>query len=261
MNCAIVGLVRGYSGQKSKYESLIVRNNSIQKHINKDNKYKMILFHEDNFIDEDKKYVEESCDLNLEFVNISYIFKLYNKELLKQVKDLDRFGVGYRMMCRFNSYYIWDLVSKFDYILRVDEDIEILNIENNFFENMNKENAVFLTGKFISETHQFTNETLPDQIKFETKSNNLNFYNHAFPYTNVYASKVDFWLQDNLNSQLKNISTSDFQFINRWGDLPILGCFLNIYSDKNSFKKFRNLTYIHGSHGKKVDSKKTNIFR
>lgn len=261
MKCAIVGLVKGYSGHRNQYNKLITRNNSIYRHINENNKYKMILFHEDNFLEEDKEYVQSKSKLELNFVNITNMFSFQNKELINQVKDLKRFDVGYRMMCRFNSFYIWNLVSKFDYILRVDEDIEILKIDKNFFEKMSQENLIFLTGKFVPETHQFTNETLPNKIKLETNTGNLNFYNHLFPYTNVYASKVDFWLQDNLNTHLRNISTSDYQFINRWGDLPILGSFLNIYADKESYSKFNNLKYYHGSHGKKVNSNKTKLFK
>ena len=49
LKIAIVALVRGYPNRKHLYESLIKRNNSIYKNINKfrNNKADIILFHED----------------------------------------------------------------------------------------------------------------------------------------------------------------------------------------------------------------------
>ena len=56
-------------------------------------------------------------------------------------------------MCRFNSLYIWELTKQYDYILRVDEDVIIRKISNNFFKIMKQNNLVFLSGKFVEETH------------------------------------------------------------------------------------------------------------
>ena len=40
-----------------------------------------------------------------------------------------KFSLGYRLMCRFNMYHIWDEVKEYSHILRVDEDIEILKFD------------------------------------------------------------------------------------------------------------------------------------
>ena len=223
MNGAIVGLVRGYLGNLENYNDLIQRNISIDETFNKKSNYPLILFHEDNFIKSDRDYVQENSPSKIEFINVSNLFKLKDESLLNSIQDLDRFNIGYRLMCRFNSLFIWDFVKDFDYILRVDEDIVIKNIDNSFFETMKSSNIVFKTGSFVSETHTYTNKTLPGAISKKTGLNEQKFYNHKFPYTNVYASKVDFWLQDELNKNLKSIVKSNDQIINRWGDLPILG--------------------------------------
>ena len=47
-------------------------------------------------------------------------------------------------MCRFNSLYIWELTKQYDYILRVDEDVIIRKISNNFFKIMKQNNLVFI---------------------------------------------------------------------------------------------------------------------
>ena len=52
-------------------------------------------------------------------------------------------------------------------------------------------------------------------------------YNHRNPYTNVYATKVDFWKQHDVWSLLSTISLSNSQLINRWGDHTVQGILLN----------------------------------
>ena len=45
-------------------------------------------------------------------------------------------------MCRFNMYHLWDEVSNYEYILRVDEDAEIINFDPYVFEYMKSKNIV-----------------------------------------------------------------------------------------------------------------------
>ena len=61
-------------------------------------------------------------------------------------------------MCRFNMFHIWEEVSEYDYILRIDEDSELLNIDPYIFEYMNKHEIVFITGRFSKEIHRLTNK-------------------------------------------------------------------------------------------------------
>ena len=61
-NVAIFGLVRGYEGNLDKYSDLITRNNSIYDLVisKLNNPYYMILFHEADLIEEDKKFIREN---------------------------------------------------------------------------------------------------------------------------------------------------------------------------------------------------------
>ena len=45
-------------------------------------------------------------------------------------------------------FHIWEEVSEYDYILRIDEDSELLNIDPYIFEYMNKHEIVFITEDF-----------------------------------------------------------------------------------------------------------------
>ena len=143
-------------------------------------------------------------------------------------------------------FHIWNKVENYDYILRADEDVEVLKFNPHIFEYMDSNNITFFTGRFSKEIHRKTNETLPDYL---TKNTNLDvdrIYNHKFPYTNFYASKVDFWRDKNVLSLLETIALSDKQIIYRWGDIPVIGGVLN--HEQERIRLFPKLEYRHISH-------------
>ena len=61
--------------------------------------------------------------------------------------------------------------------------------------------------------------------------------------------KTKYKLKFKKSSKMKN------QLIFRWGDLPIIGSFLNIYLKKEQFGYFMNTAYRHESHNQIVKSK------
>ena len=149
-------------------------------------------------------------------------------------------------MCRFNMYHIWNEVADYDYILRADEDVEITKFDPNIFEYMELKNITYLTGRFSKEIHKNTNNTLPKYLEENTEMDVDKIYNHKFPYTNLYATKVGFWKKKEVISLIKQIALSDDQIINRWGDIPVLGGILNHKKEKITL--FPKLEYRHVSH-------------
>ena len=244
LKIAAVGLVRGYPENKRLYIPLIERNNSIFNNINKfrDNKIDVILFHEGNISKSDEDYIQSQSHEDLKFVNVS---KYFQTSLLK-LNEGDRFSLGYRQMCRFNMFHIWNEVANYDYILRADEDVEITKFNPNIFEYMELKNIIFLTGRFSKEIHHRTNSTLPMYLEDNTELDVDKIYNHKFPYTNLYASRVAFWIKEDVITLLKKIALSDDQLVNRWGDIPVLGSILN--HKKENISLFPKLEYRHISH-------------
>ena len=159
-------------------------------------------------------------------------------------------------MCRFNMYHIWNEVADYDYILRVDEDIEIKEFDPYIFEKMEKKKQIYLTGRFTKDTHKLTNKTLPQFLIENTDLDVEKVYNHRNPYTNLYASSVKFWNDDDIKFLLEKISLSDQQIINRWGDHTVQGILLN--HKKTKINLFPKLTYRHISHDLVI---KNNYFR
>lgn len=243
MNNAIVGLVRGYE-DKSLYDKLIKRNLLLHEFVTDKFKldYPYVLFHEGNISLNDQSYIRyESHNDSIIFVDVS--------------KHWDSNIRGYINMCRFNSFYIWDYCKDFDYIMRVDDDCYITKCEINPFDSIG--NNVFLYSFLFSETNKGTNLTLPTYIEHLTGIESKKFYTQ-FPYTNVYLSSVDFWHDKDINTMLKKISTSNWQVTYRWGDVPILGCLLNLYAD-GRISYIKGMEYIHSSANEAVLTYPLNI--
>ena len=68
-------------------------------------------------------------------------------------------------MCKFQMYYLWDYVSDYDYVIRIDEDIFIEKFDNEIIEKMKNKNIDFCFSKLSYESHIPTNNTLPNFIK------------------------------------------------------------------------------------------------
>jgi hypothetical protein len=254
MKIAIVALTRGYPDNLSKYSDLINRNISIYEKINQYRKVPadILLFHEGNISQSDQEYIKFNSPEPIKFIDVS---KYFVKIDLK-FEDSKRFNLGYRYMCRFNMFYIWHEVKNYDYILRVDEDIQINKFDPFIFEVMEKNNLVFFTGRFSKEDYEPTNKTLPKFLIKNMLINSIKLYNHKFPYTNVYATKVKFWLEKDVQNILKIVAESDEQIIFRWGDLPVLGTVLNYKNTK--IHLFKISSYKHISHSLLI---KNNLLR
>ena len=115
-----------------------------------------------------------------------------------------------------------------------------LSIDNNF---------VFGTAEISNEGHEYTNNTLPTFLRDVFNSTESAFYNHKFPYTNFYVSKLDFWRKQNIQNNLQLISDNPQQIISRWGDLPIIGSILNF--ENINIEIIKGVEYSHLSHKSK----------
>ena len=148
-------------------------------------------------------------------------------------------------MCRFNFFHIWKYVNKYDFLIRIDEDVIVKKFSKSLLDNLNN-NFIFGTANLSSESHEYTNISLPEELKKIFDSTDTDFYNHLFPYTNFYISNIEFWNNNDIQILLREISNNKLQLIHRWGDLPIIGSILNF---KNiEIKILKGISYSHLSH-------------
>lgn len=252
-NAAIVCLTRGYNNI-FQYETLLKRNKKLYENFNNRYNYPLIIFHEGNISEIHQHYISSnSKNQEIKFVDIKDEFTWPSE--ITQIRD-KRFNLGYRMMCRFHSYFIWEHLKEYEYVLRVDEDGFIEKLEYDIFEHMVDNNIDYMTCRFMEEYHSLTNSTLPQACDQLLENWSVNDYDQSkdfwIPYTNLYAVKVSFFMQEKVQKFLKDL-TSDVNFLmNRWGDAPVHGITLKAFDAKTSF--IENCTYTHGSHGCTVEN-------
>jgi len=140
---------------------------------------------------------------------------------------------GYRNMCRLWYSDIWQYFTGFDYVLRIDADIELHHV-----------------GKVITETIASPRVQGPD-APFVTEG-----MAHLFgakgpasrnPYSNVMAVNLTWVRQSAVLAQWFNlVRATNCICHNRWGDLPLWGETLRAMNIP--LVALPNWEYVHGSH-------------
>ena len=110
LKIGIVALVRGYNNFES-YDQLIQRNKHLYENVKlkANHDYSYILFHEGNISVEGQKYIQEKTKFKIEFIDVKTCFEISQKLEDAAFKEAGREYVddkGYRLMCRFNTFYI-----------------------------------------------------------------------------------------------------------------------------------------------------------
>jgi hypothetical protein len=248
---AIFGLVRGYSGwEKWKYGQVLLRNWALWVwRLKSKSSADFILFHEGNISSADRFILSALSFLPLRFVDISAVWKPTVTSLWEGGSD---FPLSYSLMCKFNYIDLWDYLKEYEVACRVDEDCIVLRLPK--FEDVN----LFETGALFQESHPRTNATMPDYLKAIGLGH---FYDHAFPYTNLYVTRVAFWQDHEVRDFLTGVATHPLALEYRWGDIPVLGVALKAFGNWNARASVNSeIEYFHLSHFTKVAmGKKTDI--
>ena len=258
MKCCIFGLVRGHA-RLGDYVKLRKRNRLIEKNVNKDQKYDMIIFHEGNIKPEHQKVMQNDMKATLRFVNVSdKVFSGYHPESLIKLMKTDpnaRKRLGYKHMCRFNGIVIYDYLQDYDYAMRADDDIFIHTpFDTDPFEMMRDNNLIFAYGKHNIDPHKPTLQTFFPFVKQYIKENSVEIncdmteINNNNFYNNFYITNVSFWNQERVKDYLKAVDNEMGIFKFRWGDSPIQATALKMFSHPNQWHHFKSIRYSHTSH-------------
>jgi hypothetical protein len=249
---AIVCLTRGYANVRG-YHHLIERNRSIYEIINRNRtpQYPLIMWHEGNIPEEHQRYIaEQDGNEDLRFVDISRVFRLPIS--VKEGDLVGNWAIGYRLMCRFHSYYIWQYTRQFDYVMRLDEDCTLISSAGDPIALLAEAQGDFAAAVFTKESHILTNHTLAvfvqNFIEAVQGNTDVSPYNQDFPYTNLYVTRTAFWRQLEVQQFLDAVRRERDSLRFRWGDLPVLGVALNMFAAPEKVYRLGGIGYRHGSH-------------
>jgi hypothetical protein len=249
---AIVCLTRGYAAPRL-YDQLINRNRSVYETINghRTHQYPLIIWHQGDIIREHQRYIlAREANADVRFVDVSAVFRLPGG--IKESELIESWSVGYRLMCRFHTFHIWQYTRQFRYVMRLDEDCTLSSVGFDPIKCVSGAGVDFAAAAFVQETHELTNRTLaPFANKYAgvcfPQMRHVNFYNQSFPYTNLYVTRTAFWRQPELRRFLYAVIRERDSIRFRWGDLPVLGVALNMFARPGKVVCIPNLTYMHAS--------------
>jgi hypothetical protein len=210
-------------------------------------------------LDHQRYILKRESNAYVRFVDVSAVFRLPRG--IKESELIESWSVGYRLMCRFHTYHIWQYTRQFDFVMRLDEDCILCSVAFDPLKCLSEAGIDFASAAFVKETHELTNRTLAPFVSryadlIYPRMRNSNLYNHSFPYTNLYVTRTAFWrrpaVQRFLNAVMRERDSIRF----RWGDLPVLGIALNMFGRPRKVARILNITYRHASHSVTVVSSK-----
>ena len=271
MKCAIVGLVRGYDSWY-RYKQLIERNDRIHRYFNYKYNYPIIIFHEGN-IKKKHQHKLKSLTPNISFVEVTNfhdlpyvkhnIFKRIYRIALKKVCKItfpDSMN-GYKNMCAFYAFKIYDYLKDFDYYWRLDEDGMLMKeISDNPFEVLKNSNAYY--GYIYSgvDQHIQTLNTLMPYVKNYIKENNIkvkgnmdeiNMDNYG---SNFMVTELSFWKQAEVQKFLEEVKRQNGVQQYRWGDANIQALALKMFCVQEKRIKLTGFHYYHASHHQMIET-------
>ena len=257
---AIVVLTRGYT-KLSGYNNLINRNryisvNFYQKLVNPSN-YDIIIFHEGNITIPQQIYIQsQSPKIPLIFKPINFI---NNNSICSSCPPNDfsnMFTIGYKNMCFFWSIRFLKYLSEYDYVIRVDEDCKLINIDPNIIENYKNKEIYYSSPYFQGHDDKEVVVGMEEFFNNYLKNNNLTPINNNLrcPYTNFMIINIKFFYNNDLiKDVLSKIYGSNCIFSNRWGDLPIWGYILSYLVEQKNYLEDKSISYYHGSHNIQIN--------
>ena len=159
-----------------------------------------------------------------------------------------KFSVGYRHMIRLYTIGIWHIVAAegYEYVMRMDEDSVILSpIQYNIFERMRSRGIEYMyrlaswegiPGFSPDSFHRFIsrfliNRTIAPEWLLDScvhrSVHNFSTFNcgnvYGF-YNNFFATRVGFWMRDDVQDFLRHADQSHHIYVHRCPPLPIHNC-------------------------------------
>jgi hypothetical protein len=267
-------LTRGYDSLDG-YDNLIHRNKCIREHIlSKTNlEIDCIIFHEGNITDSHQKYISDESQVPLIFKNVKECGDktafdnsrdVINSELCPPTELSSQFPLGYKHMCYFWSINLFDYLLDYEYVIRIDEDVFIQEIDIRILESIIDQKIKFAAPyicPFLD--HPDVMIGLEKLTKEFVETNNLkingNISNVYAPNTNVMILNLDYYRNHTIiQNYLVEIKESHGIYSNRWGDATVWGIITQKLQE-DPFYLCDDVVYFHDSHKHLVNKKAKNV--
>lgn len=236
-------------------------------------KHDVWIFHEGDFD------LMTQRDIRQERGEIRFYRLTVNSEVWREYPDFVRgqqhmhtqYPLGYRKMCRWFSVTMWRVLDAmgYEYVMRMDDDSYILSpipydifafMSSNHFDYAYRTGAVEAAGNLYWDFVQTyarskgwgVAEILPlmDSCQDKTSLDDFNFANCGLLrgfYNNFFVSRVQRWLEDDVQDLLGLFDNSGMMFLERWGDLTVHSTVVKLLFPPSSVHRFVGWGYAHAS--------------
>lgn len=250
---AIVVLTKGYQ-DLSGYDLLVSRNISIfdnfYSKLQDNTIYDIIIFHEGNINKEAQTYIQKyTPNMPLIFTAI----KFYDISKF----DINSSSAGYKNMCYFWAIDFVVYLKDYEYIIRLDEDCILYNLDTNIIPYYKEKNIKYSSATFYGDDDEGFVIGLKSLFYSYMMENNLTPISNIIrcPYTNFSIINIPFYKNTKyIQDILEEIKKSNGIFIYRWGDLPIHGYILTFLTDPALYFEDKTIKYYHGSHYRSINN-------
>jgi hypothetical protein len=273
---AIAVLTRGYDNLES-YDSLIARNELIYNHIiSKSNfEFDSIIFHEGNIPQDHQEHISSKSKIPLIFKNVKETGNKQafddnknkvNLELCPPTELSSKFTLGYKHMCHFWAIDLFDYLSEYKHVIRIDEDVLLLDMHPKILEDVIESDVKFCVANmcdFLDDADVMIGlETLLNKFYEKNSIKPKVAYNKIYaPNTNFMILNLDYFKNHEIAQRfLLDVENSSGIYSNRWGDATIWGIILYALQDAD-FYCCNDIQYYHGSHSHVVNEPTKIIIR
>ena len=223
----------------------------------------ILLWHEGDFSQSDLEALGHGSNSRMRLCLLDcctgwgYPARLYGVEKERLRKDIRStgFGVGYRLMCRFNAITMWGVLQRLGYtmIMRCDDNSYILSrVGYSIFERLRKEGRdygwrmLYPFGAKGDCRDLDSIRALPALAPYkEALSSYCTRRSPLGVYNNWYVTNVTWWLTPPVQSLLQAIDDSLVAFTHRMGDHAIQSFVMHTLMPLERRLQFVDWTYEH----------------
>ena len=171
------------------------------------------------------------------------------------LRKMTGYSFGYRHMCRFFSMQWVRALSRYEFAMRIDDDVLLRGV-GDLLGTMRASRAAYGYALWTEEKHTETIETMSPWLWQYARARGALASPCAISATGMYFSnffltRVDWWHRDDVQGFLRAVDVTGSIYRHRWGDAPIQTATLNLFAQRADVVQLA-VNYSHYSTGNEV---------
>ena len=142
------------------------------------------------------------------------------------------YPVGYFHMCHFMALLWFRALARYEYAMRIDEDVCVRRLAAEPFSTMRRHGLVYMYGAEVDESHAETVATMRPWLR-ERYGVGVHDPGRMY-FTNFFVARVVWWWDEDVQAFLHAVELSKNIYRHRWGDAPIITAALALHAKRGT---------------------------